>query len=231
MLKRFLELSDILPDCSFDNDVMEMIPTVAEKRGIKKLCEDLEFLEGHSKFLQTNDSEKVNLLTVRVSFDQIIDRFPAMDHHLGPDATIVHSPDFESAVRKVMLEDERSLTHREKESIAAFRVDVHDGDAAEEEEKEGEEKQQDKVAQQIMRGANELKQKKHKAAVYRSMSHISPTSNLVERLFSAAKHVATVTRSRMDPSTLELLLILKCNSDLWDAATLDAILNDEEVEN
>jgi len=47
---------------------------------------------------------------------------------------------------------------------------------------------------------------------------------MVERLFSDAKHIMTDSRRHMDPSTLEMLLILKNNKDLWDAKTIDDIL-------
>ena len=57
---------------------------------------------------------------------------------------------------------------------------------------------------------------------YRSLSHISPTSVVVERLFSRAKLIMTPHRRHMDPSTLEMLLLLRYNKDTWDPFTLDA---------
>ena len=46
------------------------------------------------------------------------------------------------------------------------------------------------------------------------MSHLCPTSITCESLFSAAKHIITADKCRIDPSMLEMLLILKCNKDL-----------------
>jgi len=43
---------------------------------------------------------------------------------------------------------------------------------------------------------------------------VSGTSNVCEQLFSKAKYIMTPTRRRMDPSTLESILLLKINSDL-----------------
>ena len=56
------------------------------------------------------------------------------------------------------------------------------------------------------------------------------TSNVCEQLFSKAKHIMTPTRRRMDPSTLESFLLLKINSDLWDAELVQEILDEEEAE-
>ena len=51
---------------------------------------------------------------------------------------------------------------------------------------------------------------------------------MVERLFSDAKHIMTDDRRHMDPSTLDMLLVLKNNKELWNAQTIDDILNKEE---
>ena len=40
----------------------------------------------------------------------------------------------------------------------------------------------------------------------------------------------TPTRRRMDPSTLEIILLLKINSDLWDAELVQEILDGEVAE-
>ena len=57
---------------------------------------------------------------------------------------------------------------------------------------------------------------------------VSGTSKVCEQLFSKAKHVMTPTRRRMDPLTLEAILLLKINSNLWAAELIELIL-DEEV--
>ena len=43
-----------------------------------------------------------------------------MAHHLGTDADIVHSKDFEKAVVKVIKNHENQLTQTEKESLKSF---------------------------------------------------------------------------------------------------------------
>ena len=80
--------------------------------------------------------------------------------------------------------------------------------------------------QRWKRMAEESKQTK---SSYRSMAHIIPSSIICESLFSDAKHIMTDTRRHMDPSTLEMFLILKYNKDLWNARTIDMIINRDEA--
>jgi hypothetical protein len=53
------------------------------------------------------------------------------------------------------------------------------------------------------------------------MDHISPTSNIVERLFSRCGIIMRPHRRLIDPSTLEMLIMLRFNKDLWDAHEVD----------
>ena len=55
---------------------------------------------------------------------------------------------------------------------------------------------------------------------YRSLLHISPTSNIVDRCgIKMRPH-----RGLMDPSTLEMLVLLRFNRDLWDEKDVDTIM-------
>ena len=56
-----------------------------------------------------------------------------------------------------------------------------------------------------------------------AMSHVSPTSNIVERLFSNAKLIMTDQRRCMDPTTFETILMLKLNKDLCDARDIEKL--------
>ena len=80
-----------------------------------------------------------------------------------------------------------------------------------------------------MRIAEETKVNKSE---YRSLAHVCPTSVMVERFFSDAnKHIMMDDRHHMDPSTLDMLLVLKHNKDLSKTQTIDHILNKEEQNN
>ncbi len=61
---------------------------------------------------------------------------------------------------------------------------------------------------------------------------MSPTSNIVERLFSNAKLIMTALRKKMDPDTLNMILFLKANRELWpNAAIIQMIINDLKEKN
>ena len=52
---------------------------------------------------------------------------------------------------------------------------------------------------------------------YMNLNFIKPDTNVVERLFSLTNKVWVEGRKSMTPGHTELLLLLKCNRDLWDA--------------
>lgn len=190
-----------------------MLPNAVEKVEIEELVKKLKNCEEVSKFLQQEDTVKVSLDLVRAAFDTLITDYPIMKHHLSSNADIVHDKAFDSAVVKVQRGNEVSLTPAEKNAIARFKVDV----AAVNDVAEEEESYMDKVR------ANGMA-KKAKKTSYRCLNHVSATSNVVERLFSHAKHVMTDERRCMDPSTLEALLLLRFNRDMWDIYLLDALV-------
>ena len=67
------------------------------------------------------------------------------------------------------------------------------------------------------------------ASRYRSLNHLLPTSNIVERLFSRAKLVMTDQRKSMTPYHLECVLFLRCNYFLWNPSTVDEMLRDGDI--
>ena len=62
--------------------------------------------------------------------------------------------------------------------------------------------------------------KKRKKSKYKSTYHTSPTSSICERLFSRASHVMTPNRRLMGTETLEIVLMLRFNNDLWNSETI-----------
>ena len=66
-----------------------------------------------------------------------------------------------------------------------------------------------------------------KKCKYRSLAHVAPTTSVVvERFYSRAKLIMTPHRLGKDPSTLEMLLLLRYCKDLWDPTTLDEVLRE-----
>ena len=59
-------------------------------------------------------------------------------------------------------------------------------------------------------------EQRYSPSAYICTSHISPTSCIVERLLSKAKHVLTDRRKSMYPETQELLLFLNHHKNMWE---------------
>jgi len=57
------------------------------------------------------------------------------------------------------------------------------------------------------------------------VKHIIRVNNICERLFSRCKLIMTDNRKHMDPSTLETLIMLYMNKDLWDERDVQWILD------
>ena len=57
-----------------------------------------------------------------------------------------------------------------------------------------------------------------------STSHVNPMSSICEQTNSISKHIMNDYRKQMDPSSLEMLMILKLNPDLWDKKIVNAVI-------
>ena len=173
-------------------------------------------------WLQTENSREpkmtVNLYTVRKVFDRLCSKYPFVLRHLSSAAEIVHEPLFESAVAKIQGND-FSLTMGKKRKVSCFRIDEEEED---EDETDGEERREPSFLDETLDdAAAESCKRRKKKNPYRSMDHISPTSNIVERLFSRCGIIMRPHRRLMDPSTLEMLVMLRFNKDLWDACEVN----------
>ena len=80
---------------------------------------------------------------------------------------------------------------------------------------------QESYTAKILRIDEESKQNK---SAYRPLTHVCPSSVMVERLFSDAKHIMT------DGSlySRDVVADTEKNKDLWNSETIDNIINNEE---
>ena len=167
--------------------------------------------------------ENITLKTSRDLFDRLICDYPAMAHHLAVDANIVHTKEFDSAVLKVLNNKESELSELGKtvisdlEKIDADPVIIENNN------------EQLSYAELALRDAREQPQT---TSNYIDLNFLPTTSNLVERLFSAAKFILTDCRKSMYPVHFEASLFLKVNRELWSVETLNCILQtvDEDMD-
>lgn len=126
MLERFITLAPILPTSNFSYATLDMIPENSETRAIDGLVKSLGKCKVASKFLQNQDPAVFNMITARLCFDDLIWQYPTFEEHLGKNASIVHSPDFESGVIKIMSGDFK-LSTREKSALKMFEIGATSG--------------------------------------------------------------------------------------------------------
>ncbi|ETN06716.1 hypothetical protein PPTG_12757 [Phytophthora nicotianae INRA-310] len=209
MLARYFELREFIN--VNDEELVELMPSPAANRRLKALLNEMSDVESISKKLQ---SEGLNLLDARDLLDGLLEIKPSFTNYIAPTADIVHSPDFESGVVKVLGGHESDLSRAEKEALRPFRQMTSRSRSPEEDPtKLG-------FADRI------LKRRKVQAetSAYVMLSAIPPTSNKVERLFSMARMIMRYERNRLSPLMLEMLLFLKINSSYWDVTTVDAVI-------
>ena len=117
---------------------------------------------------------------------------------------------------------EDALTDAEKRAVKGFLI--------EDEQIEDEDAQSEDLgfADQPLASSSSRKRARARAmtSAYRDTRHVHPTTNALERLFSRCKLNMTALRKKMDPDSLDMLMFLKANKELWpDAKAVQRLLD------
>ncbi len=123
-LVRYCKLYDILGECGFENDVLRLIPTKSNHNAIVILSKLLEKFENVSKYIQTNDYEKVNMSNVHILFDELISEYPYVASNLGKNSDMVHNKNFENGIVKIQDGEENKLNANERESVKTILLQI-----------------------------------------------------------------------------------------------------------
>uniref|UniRef100_H3H9Q5 Uncharacterized protein n=1 Tax=Phytophthora ramorum TaxID=164328 RepID=H3H9Q5_PHYRM len=115
MLDRYARLREFLSDV--DEDIAELLPTRDTHRRLETLRDELRDVESISKKLQTDG---LTLLEVRDLFDGLLE-LPDFASYLARATNIVHSPEFESGVVKVLSKKTESLSRDERAVLLPFK--------------------------------------------------------------------------------------------------------------
>ena len=150
-----------------------------------------------------------------------------IEHWLGSNAEIIHDKHFEKAVERIHAGEKFSdLSPAQKTSLSVFRVRAptrrpqQQVAGAERAEQHFMSEVFDDVEAQIEQSEARLD-----AGSIRPTKHIIRVNNCCERLLSATKRIMTDSRKHMDPSTLETLIMLRMNKDLWDVRDVQWIID------
>ena len=154
---------------------------------------------------------------IRTSFDALMkkysllkDEFKFIFHE-----KVFKSQDFENGIVKIQMNQEVRLTDDEKEAVHVFLIEDIDKDVEERELS---------FVESVLPEAEAQQKKRARVSKYRSTAHITPVSSIFEQTNLISKHIMNDCRKQMDPSSLEMLMILKLNPDLWDEKTVNAVI-------
>jgi hypothetical protein len=184
--------------------VTQYFPDEEEQARLDELLAAMRIFESISKAIQGEGTERQSLSDVREMFDGLYDtfmRYPVLSlrkrlDHLRADSDIVNNPDFEKGIVKIQRGE--ALSAAEELAVKMFKRPN---------------------AAATPEGAHinyaEMFKKKQKMSEYLRTEHVLVDSNICERCFSQARRFMHYLRAHMDPSSLELLLFLHCNKDLW----------------
>ena len=121
---------------------------------------------------------------------------------------------FDSGV--VKLQRGEALSSQEARTVEIFKK-VDDGEPVDESNMS--------FVERMLYSQDEVNKRRKVVAQHHSTLHVSPTSNICERLFSRAKLVMRPHRRLMDMSTLETLLMLRMNKDHWNVNDIQNVIN------
>ncbi len=137
--------------------------------------------------------------------------------------THIHSKHFDNGVVKLQRNQESKLSRDEKEAVKCFLINPN----ASVDELTEETNNETNLLAELQRKVEETVTSQTTAVTkYEPTFHVSGHTVIVESLFSYAGHIMTPYRRHMDPSTFEMLLMLKMNKDLYNAFTLDEIIRE-----
>ena len=227
MLVKWLLLRDPVNQITtWPENIVDKIPTHTENQQITALVEDLKCFESVSKMLQTGGAAQMDMYDSKTLLDGLVNDFgdKYLLSSLRPNAPIINDPDFESGIAKIQGGAEATMTSREKRACSRF---LKDGAL---EVTMNSPVQELGYADRILQAGLQNKKARIEKSKYRPTKHVTTQSNICERLFSQAKLIMSVLRKKMDPSTLNMLLLLKANKKLWpDASIIQKILNDRKA--
>lgn len=109
----------------------------------------------------------------------------------------------------------------EKRAVTIFSLNIEEECSADNTHTE---EKDDELAVRLQRKLEQRIQAATKKANYRPTFHVLPTSVICESLFSVGKSIMTPQRRHMNPSTFEMIIILKKNRRFFDAMTINAII-------
>ena len=212
MLKRFTEIKDTIRKIPA---VIDFLLSPKEELEIEQLVKILEPMKSVTIALQRSD---MDMDSARTLFDELlktVENFDRNKKYIHNNCAIAKNNSFENAIVKLQSGDECALNVNENLACKKLRrtSDI-----------ECEFPQTDDFAGNVLA----KKKKDTKQMKYIPCSFILPTSNHLERFFSAAGFASNDYRKSTLPMNLEEQLFLRFNKKHWDLNLVNQIVSASE---
>ena len=216
LVLRYNEIKDDIRSASLPLETRKLFLNAEMEEGIDEFLKILNNSHAVSLYLQNSDGKECTMMGTRNLFDALIKKFPSMRDDIKSNSKHVHCPDFENGIVKIQSHQEAKLSAAEKEAVKVFLI----------EEVEREEPADElSFVQSVLMEVEEQQKKRSRVTKYRSTMHVTPVFCICcEQTNSISKHIMSDTRKQMDPTSLEMLLILKLNPDLWNERSVNAVI-------
>jgi len=101
-----------------DDDVLlDYLPSLSQYKSLEQLMIQLKEFESVTKALQCDE---LDIAEARALFDGIIEKYPSTKKYLSSDSKIIHSPNFENGIVKILNSEIKGLTSVEAKSVRIF---------------------------------------------------------------------------------------------------------------
>lgn len=228
MLNRFVNIRGFISQI-VDPDVKALLEKISAVEAISESASSLLVkLRDLNSVTVTLQGSSVDLDLAQTLFDDVTRRYPHMNHHsrkyLQVDGEIVHSKHFMKSLVMLCRDDESSIIAGSHEEAAvskflkvAQQPQGDDVDVAPEPLSYA-----DQIKQSVLLKRKESMQRLP-ASKYHDVRWISPTTCIVERLFSISRWTLTDNRSATTPEHFEQQIYLRINKQYWDAVDIEKI--------
>ena len=132
--------------------------------------------------------------------------------YLSPKNGLSTDADFETGIAKIQSRNERTMTQAEKHACLAFRKDANLGD---ESDLTVDSDEEDFFLREFEKFKRQKTQESSHQSDYINCNFIVGSAAVVESLWSMYDAFNSKRRRGMSPITVEMILFLKKNKDLW----------------
>ena len=216
MFERFQQLVTEI-DTTPQSGLAEYVPSLSQQNTMQLHQQALNDFKAVTLTLQ---SKNTTMAESDELFSSIVQEFPhfQFSSFVGVEAAIVHNSDFERGIIKIQSGFESQLNAHETNAVMKLVTPNSFGYYEVE----------DSHLSLVERALKRQRLKKNNSSGFMDTRFLVPTTNHVERLFSTSKRIFSTKRRSLLPRTLEALVFLKENRELWGLPVVSTIVNDEQ---